>query len=143
VVTNRISGNAFEQTLQMIRRPNQEREGTPGNVRPLEQVPSQEGAAAGQSSTDAGGNSNPNTTGTGNSANSETAADLIPASGTRSPINEEADSVGERPDPGVITVETTPGENTTTTTTEGNTTTTTTTTGGGTTTITRVPEEDE
>lgn len=97
MVRNRFSGNAFEQTLQMIRRPNQELEGTPDAIRPIVQSESKEGATSGQSSTSTGGNANANSqsTGTANSASSTTASQLVPASGTASPINEERASVGE------------------------------------------------
>lgn len=62
-VTNSISGNNFQQTLQMMRRPNQEREGTPGDVTPLEQERSSEGAVSGQGANQSSGNTNPAATG--------------------------------------------------------------------------------
>lgn len=96
IVTNRFSGNNFEQILQLVRRPNQERQGTPGSVRPLAQESSREGAVSGRSSTDPGGNTNAAETGAANSASSTTAEQLIPASGTASPVNEEAAAIGER-----------------------------------------------
>jgi hypothetical protein len=95
-VTNKFSSNNFEQTLSMIRRPNQEREGTPGGVRVLILGENREGAVSGQSSTTAGGNSNAETTGAANSASSTTSEQLIPASGTATAINEATASIGER-----------------------------------------------
>ena len=95
-VVNKFSSNNFEQTLSMIRRPNQEREGTPGGVRLLTLGENREGAVSGQSSTTAGGNSNAETTGAANSASSTTSEQLIPASGTATAINEATASIGER-----------------------------------------------
>lgn len=94
-VMNRFSSNNFEQTLSMVRRPNQEREGTPGQVRLLNIGQNQAGAVSGPSSIDAG-NAAPNETGAANSTNSTTATQLIPASGTATAQDTPGSSIGER-----------------------------------------------
>lgn len=94
-VSNRFSSNNFEQTLNMIRRPNQEREGTPGQVKLVGTGQNQAGAVSGPSSTDAG-NAAPAETGAANSNNSTTATELIPASGTATAQDTAGSSIGER-----------------------------------------------